>query len=367
MTNVVTLELTGDESSLTAAIESATRQVQNMDTTVATASSHVEESSGKMGVMSEKADKLATSTGTLAGGIGAVAGGMALLGVNSDSAAAKIVGGLSIAVGTLSGIMDIVAVASSSATVALIGQKIAMVAGAVATGAATAAQWALNVAMSANPIGLIIAAIVALIAIIVLIATKTTWFQDAWRVAWGAIKSAASAVGDWFVNTLWHGLIEPVFLWIHGKQVAFVEGFRSAVSSIGGFFSGLGTTIKNVFLSAFNWVNDKFNAIIGGVNAAIRAINKINPFGDIPQIPTIPKYHGGGMVAGGPEGAEVLGILRVGERVQTREMQAAESGGGGSVTYNITVQGNRFRDGTDFEDWLDGLRNAGRGGEGVTE
>jgi phage-related protein len=366
MSNVVTLELTGDESSLTAAIESATRQVQSFDSTVGTASSSVETSSGRMDRMAESSDHLATATGTLAGGIGAIAGGMALLGVNADSAAAKIVGGLSIAIGTLSGIMDIVAVASASSTVALIGQKVAMVAGTVATGAATAAQWALSVAMAATPIGLIITAIVALVAIVVVIATKTTWFQTAWKVAWGAIQSAAAAVGNWFVNTLWHGLIEPVFLWIHDKQVAFIVGFQTAVSKIGGFFSGLGGVIKSAFLGAFNWVNDKFNSIINGINAGIRAINKINPFGEIPQIPTIPKYHTGGRVTGGVEGAEVLAILRVGERVQTREQQAAESGGG-SVTYHITVQGNRFRDGTDFEDWLDELRNDGRGGGEVTE
>lgn len=72
----------------------------------------------------------------------------------------------------------------------------------VATKAWAAAQWLLNAAMTANPIGLIILAVVALIVIIVLIATKTTWFQDLWKVVWTAIKDAAKAVADWFMNTL---------------------------------------------------------------------------------------------------------------------------------------------------------------------
>jgi cell wall-associated NlpC family hydrolase len=66
-----------------------------------------------------------------------------------------------------------------------------------ATKAWAAAQWLLNVAMSANPIALIVIGIAALVAGIVLVATKTTWFQRLWTAAWGAIKGAAVAVWNW--------------------------------------------------------------------------------------------------------------------------------------------------------------------------
>ncbi|MDX3661330.1 hypothetical protein PV646_28830 [Streptomyces sp. ID05-26A] len=59
------------------------------------------------------------------------------------------------------------------------------------TRAWAAAQWALSAAMTANPIGLIIAGIAALVAAVVWIATQTTWFQDLWAVVWGAITTAA--------------------------------------------------------------------------------------------------------------------------------------------------------------------------------
>ncbi|MGI3229958.1 hypothetical protein ACRJ4B_45745 [Streptomyces sp. GTA36] len=49
----------------------------------------------------------------------------------------------------------------------------------------TATQWQLNASMFASPVFWIIAAVVALIAIIVLIATKTTWFQTAWAYVRG--------------------------------------------------------------------------------------------------------------------------------------------------------------------------------------
>ncbi|HEY5833587.1 MAG TPA: hypothetical protein VIW71_06570, partial [Streptomyces sp.] len=58
---------------------------------------------------------------------------------------------------------------------------------------ATFAQMAFNTAMMLSPTTWIIIGIVALIAVIVLIATKTTWFQQIWRASWGAITRAASA------------------------------------------------------------------------------------------------------------------------------------------------------------------------------
>jgi phage-related protein len=365
MTNVVTIELTGDESSLESAIERATRQVQSMDQTVATASSSIEESSGKMERMAERSDRLATSSGTLAGGIGALAGGIALVGLQSDSTAGKILGGVALAIGTLSGVMDICAVASSSATVAMIGQKAALVGSSIATGAATAAQWALNTAQLASPTTWIVLAILALVAVIVVIATKTTWFQDTWRVAWGGIKTAVGAVRDFFVDTVWHGGIEKAFNAI-GSGVSTVKGwFTSIPGLISSAFSGLVNIITWPYRTAFNFISDAWNNTVGRLQWTVPSWVPVIG-GNTVGAPRLPRFHVGGMVTGGPEGSEVLGIWRVGERVQTREMQAAEAAAP-SVTYNITVQGNRFRDGTDFEDWLDDLRNDGRGGGEVTE
>ncbi|WP_329315424.1 phage tail protein [Streptomyces sp. NBC_01262] len=76
--------------------------------------------------------------------------------------------------------------------------------------AATAVQWAWNVAMSANPIALVIIGIVALVAVIVLIATKTTWFQTAWK----AMSSAVVTAWNWVWDLLKQGfhLLTQLFL-----------------------------------------------------------------------------------------------------------------------------------------------------------
>ena len=97
-------------------------------------------------------------------------------------------------------------------TAATVASRVAMVAAAAATAAVTAAQWLLNAAMAANPIGLVILAIAALVAAFVLLGGKLSWltdaFGDAWdwiknatTVAWNAIKSVLSAVWSWI--TAW--------------------------------------------------------------------------------------------------------------------------------------------------------------------
>ena len=62
------------------------------------------------------------------------------------------------------------------------------------TAVATGAQKALSAAMTANPIGIIIAAIAAAIAIIVLLYTKCEWFRDGVNAIFTAIKGALSQV-----------------------------------------------------------------------------------------------------------------------------------------------------------------------------
>jgi hypothetical protein len=78
-----------------------------------------------------------------------------------------------------------------------------------------AIQVVLNLALWTSPITWIVLAIIVLVAVIVLIATKTTWFQDLWKLVWGGIKAAAGAVWDWISGTLWPG-IKAVFEGIAG-------------------------------------------------------------------------------------------------------------------------------------------------------
>lgn len=88
-------------------------------------------------------------------------------------------------------------IAMKAASIAALVQKGALIAASVAAGIMTAAQWALNVAMDANPIGLIILAIVALIAAFVLAYTKIDWFRNFIDGAFSFIFNAISTVFNW--------------------------------------------------------------------------------------------------------------------------------------------------------------------------
>lgn len=105
-----------------------------------------------------------------------------------------------------------------------VAQKGAMVAGKVATGAYTAAQWLLNAAMDANPIGLIVVAIGALVAALVIAYNKSETFRNFIDGLWAGIKGVVGSVVDWFQSSL-----VPAF------EAAW-EGIKNAVGAVVSWF-----------------------------------------------------------------------------------------------------------------------------------
>lgn len=69
-----------------------------------------------------------------------------------------------------------------------------------------AGQWLLNAALTANPIGIVVVAIAALVAAIVLAYKNSDTFREIVDKAWAAIKVAIGATVDWFVKTAWPAL-----------------------------------------------------------------------------------------------------------------------------------------------------------------
>lgn len=161
-------------------------------------------------------------------------------------------------------------------------------------GLVSAAQWAWNAAQLASPTTWIIAAIVALVAIVVLIATKTTWFQTIWKAAWGGIKAAASATWDWL---------------------------KKLPGWIGDAFKSIGNSVAAPFLWAFNHISDAWNNTIGRLSWTVPGwVPGIG--GNNISVPHLPHFHEGGEVPGVP-GSNVLAVLQAGETVSG----VASSGG----------------------------------------
>jgi len=150
-----------------------------------------------------------------------------------------------------------------------------MFAGIIATKAAAAAQWLWNAAMSANPIGLIILAIAALVVGIILMIKH-----------WDKVKEVFGKVWDWIMD----------------KFKAVVNFFESIPSKIGAAFS----TLKDIMLAPFR---SALRGIEMAINWLIRQINKIHitipswvpgiggkGFGfDIPEI-SLPSFQKGGLI-----------------------------------------------------------------------
>lgn len=142
----------------------------------------------------------------------------------------------------------------------LAAQKGAMVASTVATKGAAIAQKALNVAMKANPIGLVITAITALIGALVWFFTQT----EAGKKAWAAITQAFRSFIEWIGpawQALWSG-VSAVFsaVWEFIKSLVvgyFTFIFNTAMTiwnALAGFFTGLWEGVKAVFSAAWDWI-----------------------------------------------------------------------------------------------------------------
>jgi phage-related minor tail protein len=179
--------------------------------------------------------------------------------------------------------------------------------------AVTAVQWLWNIAMTANPIGLIIAGIVALIAIIVAVimnwetvkqVTIDIWnaivdfFVEYWPYLfaimtggltiiidfiidhWDEIKEITSkvwnAIKDFFVN-LWNSIVDFFKRKLEEQKMAFQivwNAIKSVVESVW-------NKIKNSVSSAVNWVKDKITGAWNTVktntsNALNSAKNTVN-------------------------------------------------------------------------------------------
>ncbi|WP_159944809.1 MULTISPECIES: NlpC/P60 family protein [unclassified Nocardiopsis] len=108
--------------------------------------------------------------------------------------------------GRLAASQTAAAAAATRARVATVAATVAQKAASVATRVWSVAQWALNVAMSANPLGLIVVAIIAVIAAVVLAYQRFEWFRNLVQ----AVFSAVAAVGRW----LWNKILKPFFTWV---------------------------------------------------------------------------------------------------------------------------------------------------------
>ena len=142
-------------------------------------------------------------------------------------------------------------------------------------GIVTVAQWAWNAAMTANPLGIIIVAIGALVAAIVWVATQTTFFQDAWTAVTNAIGVAWQWLWDTVLNPIFTA-IGAVFTWIYNVIIVpIVTGIMLYIGIWAAIFTWLWNTVLSPifgFIGAiFTWLYaNVISPIIGFIVAGVQ-------------------------------------------------------------------------------------------------
>lgn len=239
------------------------------------------------------------------------------------------------AVTGLAGAWNSVAVSTGRAKVASLGASAAQKAQAAATKVVTAAQWLWNAAMSANPIGLIVAAIAALVAGLVLFFTKTELGQKIWKafteylsIAWEGIKVAFSAAWD-AIRVVWDAMVTKageVWQGIKDRFTAVVDFVKGLPAAITNAARGMWDGLKAGFVAVLNWIGDKWNSFA-------ETFSFDGPGGLDVKIPKIPRFSDGGYTGNFPID-QVAGVVHGGEFViQASAQKAIEKSAPGFLDY----------------------------------
>jgi phage-related protein len=129
--------------------------------------------------------------------------------------------------------------------------------GAIMTAAANAvnvvrtAILAMNAAMLANPVGLVIAALAGLVVAFVYLWNNVEGFRQFWIEAWELIKSTASKAGksiSKFFSDSWSAI-------------------KKAWSSVTNYFRGIWTGITKIYANVKSWFSDKFRQAWNGIKS----------------------------------------------------------------------------------------------------
>lgn len=149
--------------------------------------------------------------------------------------------------------------ATIGSTVANVASRVAMIAGAAAMGIATAAQWAWNAALTANPIGLIVLAIVALVAALVWFFTQTELGRQIFSNVFGFIQSVVQGIVDWFTGSFVPGFQAVWTIFMAGVLAVgqfFINTWNNVGAGIAAFVAwaiGLFLQFNPVSLIINNW------------------------------------------------------------------------------------------------------------------
>lgn len=226
-----------------------------------------------LGITADAADDLGGKAGKATGALGALSSGFELLGP-SGAAAATGLQSAALATDFLSGVGDSLNLVMESTIVKNVRQRAATLASAAAsgfaavkTGVMTAAQWALNAAMDANPIGLVVLAVAALAAGFIIAYKKSETFREIVHVVTDAV------VGYFKLITL------PMrtLIGVIGDIVKKIPGLSTGFHAVATTAKAVGSAILSPFKAVYDVIEDIIDAI-GKIKLPHISKPDLNPF-----------------------------------------------------------------------------------------
>jgi phage-related protein len=401
MTGPIRIGLTADEKDLDRSLERAEAAIEDTARSASRAADRIDSS---FSTAADGADTMASKSSQAAGALGdlggVVADGLGFPGLGAAMEnSAMWAQGLAGAGDALNLVTDSTIVKNITAKAATLGKAAADKAAAAAAKTAAAGQWALNAAMSANPIGLIVLALVALVAGLVIAYQKSETFRNIVNGAFSKVQEVVSGVVTWFrekVPAAWErvraatarvfgriraivsgamGVVKRIFqnipivfvirhwetlrtktaaafTWVRTRIMTLFGGVltwvRTKVGDIVGYFAGLKERItrrvagafdglKTVFVDALNWIIGKWNAVDFGIK--IKAPDWLGGAGfEVKDIfPDIPRLAQGGYTTSGPS-LVMMGDNPSGVEYGIPSEVLDKLGGGGGNTYVIHQQ-----------------------------
>lgn len=249
---------------------------RGMSDDIKSAASEADSAVDKFDRLGGSAENLDDKAGRATGAMGALSSGFALIGADQAAAALE---GAAMATDFLSGagqalnlVLDLEIVKKTTAAAATVAHTVATTAQSAAAKTAAAGQWALNAALSANPIGLVVVAVAALVGGLVLAYNKSETFRNvvdgAMSKAKQAVTGVSTAVGvvvDWF-----RAKVPPAVETAKSKATQALAPIRTAVGAV-----------SDALSAARDWLAEKVpagaealrNKVVGVLRAAFNPID----------------------------------------------------------------------------------------------
>lgn len=203
---------------------------------------------------------------------------------------------------------------------------------AIAYGVWTVAQWAINIAMTANPIGIIIVGITALIGVIVTAYKKVGWFRGAVDATWVSIKGFGKMIKTLVIDHIKNmisgitGIGEALMHFFNGEWSKAWEVGKKATKDLIGI-----TTAQKIPGQLEKIGKESVKAFNKGVNSVEAVKIKTKTEGETETnagvIPKLDDFLG-----------DTPALKKDTINVGGKSFNGGGSGGSKSITQNVTVQ-----------------------------